>query len=177
MKISQSTNINIIYPILKQAFGSDEEAILVQNLLNDETAKPLISLVAYIKNEPIGHILFTACSINSDSNIKLSIMAPLAVIPAFQKQGVGGALIAEGIRIAKEDNTDIVFTLGYPEYYPRHGFKTDALSFGFEAPYPIPEAVKDAWIVYFLNENTNTKEVKGKITCAQALDEERYWSE
>lgn len=177
MKITQSTDLKIISPILKQAFGSDEEAILVENLLKDSTAKPFISLVAYIDDKPVGHILFTACSINGNSNVKLSIMAPLAVLPDFQKQGVGGTLIAEGIRIAKEENTDIVFTLGYPEYYPRHGFKTDALAFGFEAPYPIPEAVKDAWMVYLLNDNTNSQEAKGKITCAKALDEEKYWSE
>lgn len=59
------------------------------------------------------------------------ILAPLAVVPSCQKQGVGGLLIAEGLQLLRERGAKLVFVLGHKEYYPRHGFIPGAENWDF----------------------------------------------
>ena len=68
-----------------------------------------------------------------------------------------------------------MFVLGHPEYYPRYGF-VSAGKLGFEATYPIPEKVADAWMVQELQPGIIGK-IKGKVLCAKALDAPEYWRE
>jgi len=63
------------------------------------------------------------------------ILVPLGVAPKAQNQGVGGRLIKEGLSLLWERGIKLVFVLGYPEYYPRHGFKA-ALTSGWNLPVP-----------------------------------------
>ena len=161
------------------AFGEEEGPEVVQmvkDLLNDPSAEPLLSLVAEADNqELIGHILFTRAMIEAREEINTTILAPLAVLPGYQKQGIGGLLIREGLRLLTKSETDLVFVLGHPEYYPRHGFITAGVE-GFDAPYPIPEEVAGAWMVQQLKPNLIGR-VKGKVACAKAMDRPEYWSE
>ena len=149
-------------------------AELTENLLKDPTAQPCLSLLAVHEEQAVGHILFTRAEI-SNSNIKASILAPLAVVPEFQGQGVGGQLIREGLERLAESGTELVFVLGHIGYYPRHGFSPAGVR-GLEAPYPIPEKVADAWMVQELREGI-LGSVKGTIKCAEALDRPEYWAE
>lgn len=159
------------------AFGSDEEAALVADLLKDTSAEPIVSLLAYDMQKPIGHILFTRAYIGNKTNQTLAyILAPLAVTHDYQKQGVGGQLIKSGLKILKEKRVEIVFVLGHISYYPNHGFITDAKSLGFPAPFPIPKKNADAWMLQFLT--SNTKSIKqGKIICADEMNKIEYWRE
>lgn len=162
----------------RQAFGSDEgpEIVeLVQGLLNDPTAEPLLSLIALSDQRVIGHILFTKAKIILYEQISAAILAPLAVVPDAQKKGVGGRLIMEGLRLLSEKDVELVFVLGHPDYYPRHGFKA-AGPLGFEAPYPIPKEVADAWMVQELRPGV-IGSVKGKVLCADVLNQPEYWCE
>ena len=77
------------------------------------------------------------------------MLAPLAVVPECQKQGVGGTLVKHGLELLSKSGVDLVFVLGYPEYYTRHGFAPAGVR-GFDAPYPIPEKNSDAWMVFEL---------------------------
>ena len=98
-----------IYAVQEQAFGYEKEAILTLELLEDKTARPCLSLLAYLEEEPIGHILFTRVYIEDRSNTPLAhILAPLAVKPVFQKQGVGGKLIRSGLEKLKQMDSKIV---------------------------------------------------------------------
>lgn len=162
----------------RQAFGSDEgpEIVeLVQGLLNDPTAEPLLSLIALSEQRVIGHILFTKAKIILYEQISAAILAPLAVIPDAQNKGIGGRLIMEGLRLLSERGVELVFVLGHPDYYPRHGFKA-AGPLGFEAPYPIPGEVADAWMVQELRPGI-IGSVKGKVLCADLLNQPQYWHE
>lgn len=103
------------------------------------------------------------------------ILAPLAVIPDFQKLGIGGKLIETGLEILSKSGTDLVFVLGYPEYYTRFGFKP-ATCLGFEAPYPIPAKHADAWMVQSLSQDV-IGSVSGKVVCANTLNKPEYWRE
>ena len=133
----------------RAAFGSGEEADLVRNLLNDPSAVPRLSMLAFHKQRAVGHILFTRAYLVPEIDLSVSILAPLAVIPEYQKQGIGGSLFREGLAILEKEGVDLVFVLGHPSYYPLHGFKP-AVSAGFEPPYYIPPEFTDAWMVQAL---------------------------
>ena len=87
----------------RAAFGHDTEAELVRELLNDSSAKPLLSLLAFKDDKAVGHILFTNARLTKISNaVTAAILAPLAVVPDYQKQGIGGKLIKRGLEILSE---------------------------------------------------------------------------
>jgi putative acetyltransferase len=107
--------------------------------------------------------------------LSVSILAPLAVIPSAQKKGVGGKLIEHGLEVLEKSGVDLVFVLGHPEYYPRHGF-TPAGKLGFEAPYPIPSKDAAAWMIQELKDGIIGK-YSGRVICSDALNKPEYWSE
>jgi putative acetyltransferase len=159
----------------REAFGSCVEADLVASLLSDETAKPTLSLIAFADGWPVGHILFTSAKIVGCEKTPASILAPLAVIPDYQKRGVGKKLVECGMEKLAENGVELVFVLGHPLYYSRHGFRP-AGAIGFKAPYPIPEKDSDAWMVKPLKPGL-IGEVNGTVQCANSLDKPGYWRE
>ncbi|MCP4395359.1 MAG: N-acetyltransferase [Alphaproteobacteria bacterium] len=181
LKIRKATEADIadILNIHTKAFGADkgpEIADLVSGLLSDQSAMPLLSLVATEEDQMIGHILYTkARIIQSEENVSANILAPLAVLPEAQSKGVGGKLIKQGLELLKESGIDLVFVLGHPDYYPRYGFKP-AGELGYEAPYPIPEKYAGAWMVQELRPDIIGK-ISGKVQCCKAMDQPQYWRE
>ncbi|MCG6187855.1 GNAT family N-acetyltransferase [Maribellus maritimus] len=174
---TDSNDFNSIMTVEERAFGYDKEAQLTAALLQDKTATPILSLLAFYKNEPVGHILFTRVYINHrGTQPLLHILAPLAVIPEYQKQGVGGILIQEGLKSLKKMGSEMVFVLGHMDYYPKHGFTPDAAKQGYSAPYPIPEEFANAWMVQSLSSEGFTSE-KGKIICSDELNKPEHWRE
>lgn len=148
-KIRMNKNITIrktnvddfdnIMQVVKSAFGYDKEAKLVAELLSDNTAEPMLSLLAFDNEEAVGHILFTRTYFeDQQEQPMMHILAPLAVIPTYQRQGIGGMLIQVGLEILKEMGSKLVFVLGHKEYYPRYGFLQNAQGMGFFTPYPDP---------------------------------------
>lgn len=176
---SIESDLNDLLDVEAQAFGDEEGPKIVElinGLLSDPTALPLLSLIAENDDQAIGHILFTNARIAClKKSISAAILAPLAVIPDAQRQGVGGQLIEEGLRLLSESGVELVFVLGHPEYYPRHGFKP-AGAFGFEAPYPIPDKNANAWMVQELRPSV-IDSVSGKVICADTLNQPEYWRE
>jgi putative acetyltransferase len=181
LKIRQSTESDRkgILNIHDRAFGKDKGPViakLVNDLLNDETAIPILSLVAVVDAKLVGHILFTKAVITkSENSISAQILAPLAILPDEQRKGIGEKLINEGLRLLKESGTELVFVLGHPTYYPRCGF-IPAGAQGFEAPYPIPEEHAEAWMVQGFNGDI-LKNNAGKIQCSKVLNEPQHWRE
>ncbi len=161
------------------AFGESEGPVisaLIEDLGADSTAEPMLSLVATIDNSVVGHILFTNAVIRQSSgSVAAAILAPLAVHPEVQNQGIGGQLIQEGIVRLKAARVDLVFVLGYPAYYTRYGFMPAAV-LGYQAPYPIPKEHSDAWMVQALRPET-AGTVEARVECANALDKQEYWQE
>jgi putative acetyltransferase len=172
---TDDADLNDILYVEREAFNSDKEANLTKDMLSDPTAKPLISLLAYVENQPVGHVLFTTGHLSNNPQIVLSILAPLAVVPKFQRQGVGGSLIKKGLSLLSKANVDLVFVLGHPQYYPKFGF-TPAGKLGFEAPYPIPEKDAGAWMVQAFRPNV-IRYVTGKVECCDALNKPEHWRE
>ncbi len=177
IKQSTESDFNDIMEVEKAAFSSKNEASLVADLLKDKTAEPIISLLAFHHQKAIGHILFTRLYLeNIEEPPLIHILAPMAVIPEFQKEGIGALLIKTGLEILKKEGSKMVFVLGHMDYYPKHGFIPDAANLGYPAPYPIPEELKNAWMVQALTED-GFEMAKGKIRCADELNKEELWSE
>jgi putative acetyltransferase len=90
---SIESDIAAILQAERHAFGDAEGpeiAELVKELLNDPSAMPLLSLLALNDGNAVGHILFTRTRLSSSSeSVSTSILAPLAVIPEAQSQGIG----------------------------------------------------------------------------------------
>ena len=168
-----------ILNVHNQAFGKEkgpEIAKLVDDLLKDKTAMPILSLVAIENEKIIGHILYTKATITqTELSVSTQILAPLAILPNQQKKGIGEKLINEGIKQIKKNGTELVFVLGHPSYYPRCGF-SPAGEKGFEAPYPIPEEHAAAWMVQSLNGNA-LESANGKVQCSNVLNEPQHWRE
>jgi hypothetical protein len=72
----------------------------------------------------IGHILFTRLAV-ADTSVRhcALALAPMAVLPAWQRRGIGSALIHRGLADARELGHKVVIVLGHPGYYPRFGFQ------------------------------------------------------
>ena len=170
------SDLNDVLLIERLAFGYDKEAKLVRDLLHDPSAKPVLSLLAFKNDRAVGHILFTTARLSdTQDTASIVILAPLAIVPDAQKQGIGGKLIEQGLELLSKSGVDLVFVLGHPEYYPRYGFKP-AGHLGFEAPYPIPDEYADAWMVQAFRSGV-IGTVSGKVICADALNKPEHWRE
>lgn len=175
IRASNDSDYHDVMSIIREAFGSNEEADLVSKLLADPSAEPYLSLLARDGSKAIGHILFTKARIESHPSVSASILAPLAVLPSEQSKGVGGKLIAHGLKSLAKAGINFVFVLGHPDYYPRHGF-TPAGKHGFGSPHPILDKNHPAWMVQPLREGVLGK-IHGKVICADMLNAPEYWSE
>jgi putative acetyltransferase len=178
MCIVEASDSNLLDVLLveRAAFGHDAEAELVRDLLNDPSASPLLSLLALEGERAVGHVLFTSARLKeTPAAAAIALLAPLAVVPDLQRQGVGGKLIERGLRLLSDAGVDLVFVLGHPEYYPRHGFEP-AGRLGYAAPFPIPDEHADAWMVQALRPGV-VGSVRGTIICADALNKPEYWRE
>lgn len=170
------SDLPAVLAINRMAFGEDDEAALVQDILGDPSAQPTLSLIAFEDDRPVGHILFSRARLTEpDSSKSVVILAPLAVVPDAQRQGIGGRLIEGGLAQLSQAGVDLAFVLGYPAYYQRHGFQPAARC-GLVAPYPIPEKDADAWMVQALREGVITT-ASGRVACCDALDKPQLWRE
>ncbi len=103
------------------AFGQPGEARLVDALRSSKAL--LISLVAEVAGEIVGHIAFSEVSIESESARTPALgLGPMAVLPAHQGNGVGSRLVEAGLAACEKMDYPLVVVLGHPEFYSRFGF-------------------------------------------------------
>ncbi len=81
-----------------------------------------VSLVAEADGRPIGHIAFSPVTI-SDGTPDWYGLGPVSVLPAYQRQGVGKALIREGLARLNGLNAQGCCLVGHPGYYRKFGFE------------------------------------------------------
>jgi putative acetyltransferase len=128
---------SMIRAVNEAAFRGSEEADLVDKLRRDEDA--LVSLVAELNARVIGHIMFSRMWINTPAGrVSAVALAPVAVLPEYQRKGIGGLLVQHGLELLRSRGEKIVIVIGHPDYYPRFGFSTDKAKM-LEGPFP-PEA-------------------------------------
>ena len=123
----------------ERAFGQPNEADLVDALRR--RVEPSISLVAVVDEQIVGHIFFSTVRIESEATTFTALgLAPMAVLPEFQNQGVGSELVRRGLEECRRLGHEIVVVLGHPEYYPRFGF-VPASRKNLSCEYPVPDEV------------------------------------
>lgn len=103
------------------AFGRENEANLVDRLRGSTST---FSFVAVQSDRIVGHLLFSLVAVEGKCSKNLSILglAPVAVFPNYQRQGIGSLLIREGLKECGRSGFQAVVVLGYPDFYSRFGF-------------------------------------------------------
>lgn len=122
-----------IFNVVQRAFEQDAEARLVDRLRDGGYAR--LSLVAEIAGQIVGHVLYSDLRIIGPSGTTPALaLAPMAVVPERQSQGIGSALIRQSLELCRERGHKIVIVLGHQHYYPRFGFSAE-LAKPLESPY------------------------------------------
>jgi putative acetyltransferase len=120
-----------VYQVVSSVFGQSAEAELVEELR--EAGDCAVSLVADEDGQIVGHVLLS----KMDAPFPALALAPVSVIPAKQRSGIGSALVKRAVNRARSEGWAAIFVLGDPNYYERFGFEREAAA-GFTSPYAGP---------------------------------------
>jgi putative acetyltransferase len=134
--IERPEDVSAVHAIHSAAFGRPDEAHMVTAVRDAGAAA--VALVAGIDGRPVGHVLFSAVTIDGRSEPSGLGLAPIAVLPSAQRSGLGSRLIEAGLERCRMLGYGYVVVLGHPAYYPRFGF-TRASSFGLRCAYAVPD--------------------------------------
>lgn len=152
-----------IYNVVKTAFetaehcdGNEQDSVVA--LRKGDNFIPELSLVALKDNKIVGYILFTKIRIGEYEEVAL---APLGVLPKYQKKGIGSKLIKEGHIIAKKLGYHYSVVLGSNEYYSKFGY-IPAVEYGIKAPFDVPS---ENFMAIKLNDTS--EDVKGIVKYAK----------
>ncbi len=138
------TDYEAVFKVIEEAFSEvvdsdNKEHFLVERLRNSEAFIPELSIIAESDGSIIGHILLTRIQItNDDESFSSLALAPVSVLPAFQKKGIGGQLIVEAHKIAKSLGHQSIVLLGHESYYPKFGYEL-ASKYNITIPFEAPE--------------------------------------
>jgi putative acetyltransferase len=134
-----------IFEVNRLAFGQEAEAALVDALRDGGFVT--LSLVAEVQQQIVGHILFSRLPIHTESGLVEALaLAPMAVLPARQRQGIGSALVQAGLQACREAGHSIVVVLGHASFYPRFGFSPH-----LAAPLTSPYGGGESWMALELS--------------------------
>lgn len=125
------------------AFQDHDEADIVDVLR--ARGGVLVSLVATVNHQVVGHILYSPALVGSTEGAALG---PLAVLPSHQRQSIGTRLVEAGNRVLRNSGCPFILVIGHPGYYPRFGF-TPAVDRGVKCEWDVPD---DAFMVLVLDE-------------------------
>ncbi len=156
-------DFDAIHYVVAAAFGQPDEADLVRRLRESDCYVPELALVAEEGDEIVGHVMLTYAELGGSKRV-LSL-APLAVTPDRQRDGIGIALTKAALQRADERNEPLVVVLGHPEYYPRFGFEP-ARAHGIEPP---DDAIPDD-VFMVVRLKAYDPSLRGRITYPAAFD-------
>jgi len=116
------SDYDAVRQVNEAAFGRPAEAALVDALRR--AGAVICSLVAEQDGAVAGHILFSPATLTGEKGVAgIAALGPMAVLPAYQGQGIGSALARAGLDICREAGYGLCIVLGHAEYYPRFGFR------------------------------------------------------
>ena len=140
MRVRSETDADraAIRAVNEAAFGSSLEADIVDALRSKRLE--LVSLVAERDGVVLGHILFSPVSLHKHGELKLMGLGPMAVLPRYQREGIGSTLVREGLIRCRQLGVHAVVVVGHPQYYPRFGFAA-ASRYGVRCEYDVPDDV------------------------------------
>jgi putative acetyltransferase len=166
VRIEQPTDTDAVRLVNDKAFGQRAEGLIVDKLR--QSCQEIVSLVAISDIKVVGHILFSPATIEKQGEIIEGMgLAPMAVLPELQNQGIGTQLVNKGLAILKSTACPFVIVLGHENYYPRFGFQR-ASKYGLKSQWDgVPD---EAFMVLILNEST-MKDVSSVVRYSDEFDE------
>jgi len=154
-----------IRAVHEAAFPTSAEADLVDRIRAAGALLPALSLVAELDGGVVGHVLLSPVKLETGGGPEPVLeLAPLAVVPERQREGIGSALVIAGLDAAEVRDEPLVLVLGHPWFYPRFGFRP-ASTFGIRAPGDVPDA---AFMVKPLT--TFRRELSGQVVLPPTFD-------
>jgi putative acetyltransferase len=138
IRSEETADLSGIRAVNLAAFETSAEADLVDALRGQ--GSPVISLIAEDGGAIVGHILFSPVMLGGHPGVRIMGLGPMAVMPARQRQGIGSALVRDGLDACKHIGASAVVVVGHATYYPRFGF-APASRFGLSCQYDVPDDV------------------------------------
>lgn len=130
-----TADIEAIRIVNRRAFAQDQEGNLVDALRANDAV--LLSLVAIVNDEVVGHIMYSPATVGE---LEGAGLAPMAVLPEYQRQGIGSRLVEAGNQRLKDAGCPFIIVLGHAEFYPRFGFQP-ASNYGLRCQWDVPDNV------------------------------------
>jgi putative acetyltransferase len=147
-QIGDETAIRVLN---EQAFGQPNEANIVDALR--ERGAVVLSMVATDNDKLVGHVLFTEAIVtDAHSPFRALGLGPMAVLPSYQRRGIGSSLLRGALDECRGLDYDAVVVIGHPEFYPRLGFVPARLK-GIRCEFDVPD---DAFMELELREDALT---------------------
>ncbi len=163
-----------ILDLNRLAFGGEAEAELVEALLADPAAAPLVNLVLFQGDILRAHVLLSRGWLDEVADgPALSWLAPLAVHPERQGRGLGQALTHAASAMAAEMGQALIFLMGHPGFYPKCGY-VPAGAHGFTTPHPLPDGAQPAWMVRELQRGA-LSHWSGRVRASEPLERPELW--
>jgi putative acetyltransferase len=128
-------DIPAIRHVNDRAFGHQQEGRIVDVLRSNGAV--LLSLVATLDSEVVGHILYSPASVG---DVHGAALGPMAVLPDHQRQRIGSRLVEAGNRKIAETGLPFIIVLGHANFYPRFGYRP-ASTYGIKCDWDVPDDV------------------------------------
>lgn len=137
IRVETPADIPGVRAVNEAAFETAAEAALVDALR--EGGKLVLSLVADLDGELVGHVLFTDIVMEPGSaEDRMLGLAPVAVLPECRGRGIGSSLVRRGVEDCRELGYRGIVVLGHPGFYSRFGF-VPASRHGITCIYDAPD--------------------------------------
>jgi len=147
IRTEKPQDLQTVREVNLKAFGQPQEADVVDKLRRE--CAEMLSLVAVVEGHVVGHLLFSPATLEGkDDTVQGMGLAPVAVLPEYQRQGIGSALIRAGLERLKSTPCPFVIVLGHADYYRRFDFET-ASRYGIRSEWDVPE---EAFMILILAE-------------------------
>ena len=176
MRIRTATSLDRehIRAVHLRAFPEDERdsvAKLAVDLLAERTTPRTFSLIAETGGALLGHAAFSPVFMKNTEHLQGYIVAPVGVLPDFQKRGIGSDLIESGRQLLLKMGVHILFVYGDPGYYNRFGFSADNARH-YTPPYKL--LYPFGWLALVINEHDRARS-DVELSCVASLSDRKLW--
>lgn len=159
-----------IRTVVRDAFGSETEADLVDRIRRSPEYRPDLSFVAVHDGRIVGHVMIDGCVVRSDAGDRPIVMlSPLAVAPAAQSKGIGCALIAAALGASDDAGEPLVVLEGSPAFYGKRGFEF-AGDHGLSLPIPDWAPAEAAQIYLLSSYDGSDPTLRGAVVYPSSFD-------